>query len=214
MTEISHTRLLTRKISDFCRLRLDPVLTPQGSARTREYLLNLISRAQTPPRRPRGYDWQEIAIQCGLNENALRTARDEIERALDAIGRNANASPKRATVGDSCNAKLKRPKRGRPQPVPAKASSACRDRNVDRPAREAALERQKPGIKPRDIEEFPQPLFEERFDLPTFQTALDFQMRRHGDSYWHLHRAVVRDDESLDRSTIRHWLQGSNRRAA
>lgn len=34
-------------------------------------------------------------------------------------------------------------------------------------------------------------------------------MRRHGDSYWHLHRAVVRDDESLDRSTIRHWLQGS-----
>lgn len=34
-------------------------------------------------------------------------------------------------------------------------------------------------------------------------------MRRHGDSYWHLHRAVVRDDENLDRSTIRHWLQGS-----
>lgn len=34
-------------------------------------------------------------------------------------------------------------------------------------------------------------------------------MRRHGDSYWHLHRAVVRDDEKLDHSTIRHWLQGS-----
>jgi hypothetical protein len=34
-------------------------------------------------------------------------------------------------------------------------------------------------------------------------------MRRHGDSYWHLHRAVVRGDENLDRSTIRHWMQGS-----
>ena len=34
-------------------------------------------------------------------------------------------------------------------------------------------------------------------------------MRRHGDSYWHLHRAVVEDHETLDRSTIRHWLLGT-----
>ncbi|MET3792499.1 hypothetical protein ABID37_002716 [Aquamicrobium terrae] len=34
-------------------------------------------------------------------------------------------------------------------------------------------------------------------------------MRRHGDSYWHLHRAVVRDDENFNHSTIRHWLQES-----
>jgi hypothetical protein len=43
---------------------------------------------------------------------------------------------------------------------------------------------------------------------------LELHMRRHGDSYWHLHRAIVRDDEKLDHSTIRHWMQGSktNRR--
>lgn len=34
-------------------------------------------------------------------------------------------------------------------------------------------------------------------------------MRRHGDSYWHLYRAVVRDDETFDHSTIRLRLQGS-----
>ncbi|MER9947186.1 hypothetical protein [Mesorhizobium sp. M0047] len=209
MTENSHTRLLSRKISDFCRLRLDPVLPPQESARVREFLLQLISSAQTPPRKLRGYDWQEISFQCGLDDSAMRTAKVAIERALDAIVRNTNASPMRATVGGSRNAKTERPQRGRPQFTPTKASTASRDRNVDQPGAMAAVARQKPGIKPRDIEEFPAPLFEERFDPPTFQTALDFQMRRHGDSYWHLHRAVVRDDESFDRSTIRHWLQGS-----
>lgn len=33
--------------------------------------------------------------------------------------------------------------------------------------------------------------------------------RRFSAATWPLHRAVVRDDENLDRSTIRHWLQGS-----
>lgn len=59
------------------------------------------------------------------------------------------------------------------------------------------------------IEEFPTPLFDGWIDPTTFQEALALHMRRHGDSYWHLHRAVVRDDENLDRTTIRHWLQGS-----
>jgi hypothetical protein len=68
--------------------------------------------------------------------------------------------------------------------------------------------RQKPGAKPRVIEEFPEPLFKEWSNPSTFQEALDLHMRRHGDSYWHLHRAVVREDENLDRSTIRCWLQG------
>src|SRR5690606_20681993 len=74
---------------------------------------------------------------------------------------------------------------------------------------EPAQDRQKPGPKPRDIREFPTPLFGEWTDPPTFQEVLELHMRRHGESYWHLHRAVVRDDEKFDHTTIRHWLQGS-----
>jgi hypothetical protein len=95
---------------------------------------------------------------------------------LDAIVRNTKAAPKRATIGGPRSAEPERARRGRPQQAAE---------------REAAIDQQKLGIKPRDIEEFPEPLFEDRSDLPTFQTALDFQMRRHGDSYWHLHRAIV-----------------------
>ncbi|MDZ5696658.1 hypothetical protein [Chelativorans sp. M5D2P16] len=59
------------------------------------------------------------------------------------------------------------------------------------------------------LEEFPTPIFDDWLDPLTFREAMELHMRRHGDSYWHLYRAVVRDDEKLDHSTIRHWLQGS-----
>ncbi|WP_352631241.1 hypothetical protein [Mesorhizobium sp. M0496] len=210
MTETSHTRLLSRKISDYCRLRLDPLFHPQESARIRAFLLDLISRANTPPRKLRGYDWHEIGTLCDLDGETLRSARTAIEPALDAmIARNTKTVPKRATIAGRRNTKPQRHERERPQSPAGKAPTFNRHKKLDRSEREAAVDQQKPGIKPRAVEEFPKPLFEETFDHPSFQAALDFQMRRHGDSYWHLHRAVVRDDESLDRSTIRHWLQGS-----
>src|SRR5688572_30010854 len=99
MPDFSHTKLLARKISDFCRLRVDPALPPPESARIRAFLLTLIARSQTPPRKLRGYDWEEIAIQCGLDKDTLRTAKIAIEPALDAIVRNTKESQKRNVVG-------------------------------------------------------------------------------------------------------------------
>ncbi len=209
MTATSHTRLLSRKISDYCRIRLDPLFPPQESARIRAFLLNLICCAKTPPRKLRGYDWQEIGILCDLDDKAIRSARTVIEPALDAIARNTKTAPKPATVASHRITKSPSHARERPQPPRAKASTPSRHKKLERVERDATANRQKPGMKPRAVEEFPEPLFAEVFDHPSFKEALDFQMRRHGDSYWHLHRAVVRDDESLDRSTIRHWLQGS-----
>jgi hypothetical protein len=88
-----HTKLLARKISDFCRLRVDPVLPPQESRRIREYLLSLIARSQTPPRKLRGYDWDEISLQCDLDKEATLIARAAIEPGLDAIVRTTKSSP-------------------------------------------------------------------------------------------------------------------------
>ncbi|MEN2990985.1 hypothetical protein WG926_21925 [Tistrella sp. BH-R2-4] len=211
MPDLQHTKLLARKISDFCRLRVEPVLPPQESTRIKEFLLCLIAQSQTPPRKPRGYDWDEIALQCGLGRDALRGARAVIEPALDAIVRNTKSPTNRppAKIRTTEDSKP-RPRRGRPprQPV-EKPSAAAQIDATDRSERQPATNRRKPGIKPRAIEEFPTPLFDDWLDPPTFREALELHMRRHGDSYWHLHRAVVRDDEKLDHSTIRHWLQGS-----
>lgn len=80
---------------------------------------------------------------------------------------------------------------------------------TDESERQPTTKRREPGTKPHAIEEFPTPLFNDWLDPPTFRKALELHMRRHGDSYWHLHRAVVRDDEKFDHSTIRHWMQGS-----
>lgn len=55
MPDLSHPSLFARKISDFCRLRIDPVLPPQESARLKSFLLNLIERSAVPPRKVRGY---------------------------------------------------------------------------------------------------------------------------------------------------------------
>lgn len=210
MPETSHTKLFSRKISDFCRLRVDPVLPPQESVRIRGFLLNLIARSATPPRKLRGYDWEEIALQCRLDTKSLQIARTAIEPALDAIVRNTKNPAASPAVRPVPQVESEfRPRRGRPPKQAPATSTGNRPNTPNPPERVAAIDRQKPGTKPRKIEEFPEALFNEWLDPPTFPAALELHMRRHGDSYWHLHRAVVRDDESLDRSTIRHWLQGS-----
>ncbi|WP_421950789.1 hypothetical protein [Pelagibacterium sp.] len=211
MPDLPHTKLLARKISDFCRLRLDPAMPPQESTRIKEFLLCLITQSQTPPRKVRGYDWDEIALQCGLDRDALRGVRTVIEPALDAIVRNTKSPTKRPSAKIRTTEDSKpRPRRGRPPRQPVEKPSAASHIGVtDRSERQPATNRRKPGTKPRAIEEFPTPLFDDWLDPPTFREALELQMRRHDDSYWHLHRAVVRDDEKLDHSTIRHWLQGS-----
>ncbi|WP_420841279.1 hypothetical protein [Ensifer aridi] len=69
--------------------------------------------------------------------------------------------------------------------------------------------RAKPGVQPRPIEEFPKPLFDWTEEPDGFQQALIYHMRRHGDSYWHLHRAVVREEDAFDRKTLLSWTKGT-----
>jgi hypothetical protein len=66
----------------------------------------------------------------------------------------------------------------------------------------------KTGPRPKPIVEFPEPLFACEVEPAEFHEALDLHMRRHGDSFRHLHRAIVRDGETFDMATIRSWRSG------
>ncbi len=73
----------------------------------------------------------------------------------------------------------------------------------------ASEPRKKRGRRPRGVIEFPKPLWESWRDPSAFHEALELHMKRHGDTYWYLHRAVVKPDETLDRKTLITWVHGT-----
>ncbi|MBB6181638.1 hypothetical protein HNQ75_003626 [Rhizobium flavum] len=64
------------------------------------------------------------------------------------------------------------------------------------------------GPKPNPISDKPEPLYEANEDPSSFADALAYHMRRFGESYWQLHRAVVRIDETFDAKTLLSWIEG------
>jgi hypothetical protein len=64
-------------------------------------------------------------------------------------------------------------------------------------------------VKPKPIVEFPKPLWIIWKEPEAFKDALKLHMDRHGDTCWHLYRAVARADEDFDRRTLLTWLQGT-----
>ncbi|MER9029625.1 hypothetical protein [Mesorhizobium sp. M0674] len=211
MPEILNPELLVRKLSDFCRVRVAPVLPPHEVERVRAYMVGLITTAQRPPTRSRGYDWDVIALQCDIHHEHIRAARKAIEPGLDAISRALKNAPKRERRPAALPCKARAQLDVQPSLKPPKAKQvATQPRpSTASPYPERRQLGQKPGMKPREIEEFPTPLSSEWLDPQAFREALELHMRRHGDSYWHLHRAVVKEGETLDHSTIRHWLSGT-----
>ena len=64
------------------------------------------------------------------------------------------------------------------------------------------------GAKPAPIIEFPEPHFSDWIDPATFHEALALHMRRHGDTSWHLWKAVIEPGEILSRDTVKSWVSG------
>jgi hypothetical protein len=70
------------------------------------------------------------------------------------------------------------------------------------------IEKSKRGYPAKPVIEFPEPKFAGWIDPPDFHSAIVLQMDRHGDSIWHLHRAVAVPGECFNRTTIRDWHMG------
>lgn len=197
-------RLTPRMITDFCRLRIGPLLPPIEADRLRQYLLNLLAARELPPRPGHRPDWQQVAEATGIEVGRLVAIEDAIAPVLDALRRDLARRPRvvrekvgRATPAATSKARTKR--RPKLAIVPASPSSS-----VNCPP----TTRKPPGPRPKPIVAHPEPLFEAWQDPETFAAALKLHMQRYGDSAWQLHRAVVREDENFDRRTLTLWCQG------
>jgi len=66
-----------RKISDFCDMRLQPLLQPRSFENIKGVMIGLIVFQSRPPLRAGRVDFQEIASLCGMDEEMS----PEFERA-------------------------------------------------------------------------------------------------------------------------------------
>ncbi len=101
-----------------------------------------------------------------------------------------------------------KPRRRPPRRKATKRSSAKGRMSVQALANDAARRTKDTKPPARTIEAFPKPLWEAWEEPETFAMALGLHMRRHGDTAWHLHRAIVAREETFDRKTIVSWCSG------
>lgn len=66
----------------------------------------------------------------------------------------------------------------------------------------------KRGPKPRAVIEFPEPSSTVWADREAFHEALSMHIERHGETVWHLHKAIVGPKDRIDHRTIGTWAAG------
>jgi hypothetical protein len=76
------------------------------------------------------------------------------------------------------------------------------------PADTPEANRRRTGPRPKPVVEHPEPLFTEWTEPGTFSGSLALHMRRHGDSSWHLRKAIVHPRDRFDRRTLQTWISG------
>ena len=154
--------------------------------------LGLITFRKKPPLARNRYDWRQIAHDCGIDEALTMTLKTQLRPALDAIMRWLKEPP---VEDDALNGARLRASTlnagGRRKSVP---TAATQGHARGRVARSPSASRR--GPRPNPISDKPEPLFEANENLSSFADALAYHMRRFGESYWQLHRAVVRIDET------------------
>lgn len=108
-------------------------------------------------------------------------------------------TPKQGANRPEQRSQKRRPERGT-NPTSGKTGRVVPERKVK--------QRPSPGPTPRPLEKYPKPLFAWTADPAEFQHALKYQMERHGDTTWHLFRALFEEQESFDRTTLHSWVTG------
>ncbi|MGV1791178.1 hypothetical protein GR212_05315 [Rhizobium lusitanum] len=112
----SASDVFQRKISDFCDMRLKPLLQPRSFENIKGFMIGLVVFQSRPPLRAGRVDFQEIATLCGMDEEMSPELKRVAQPGFDAILRWLGAT--KTNTSRTMPAVSKAPLR-----VPAKAVS-------------------------------------------------------------------------------------------
>ncbi|WP_375714144.1 hypothetical protein [Rhizobium sullae] len=187
-------------------MRIAPIAPKRVLENIRPYLISLIIYRKQPPILNGRIDWMTIGQVCGIEDDLTAELKKELRLGLDAIIRWLGA-PRAAEEIRPKKLLVRSSKETRVKPTAATSSTRKPQRAAaDRSFTQSASAPR--GPQPKPISPFPEPLFEATDDPVSFQDALVYHMRRFGDSYWQLYRAVVRLNETFDSKTLLSWIQG------
>ena len=200
------SRHFQRKISEFCDVRIAPIASKRVLENIRPYLISLIIYRKSPPLLNGRVDWTRLADACGLENELTAELKKQLRPGLDAIIRWLGAPAAQEDVRSAVRrTRIAKPALRSPVPTTSSTRKPQRMRREGAPVRSASPQR---GPQAKPIQEFPEPLFEATDDPESFPHALVYHMRRFGDSYWQLYRAIVRLGETFDDKTLLSWIQG------
>ncbi len=200
------SRHFQRKISEFCKVRIAPISSKRVLENVCPYLISLIIYRKRPPILNGHLDWTAIGEACGIEADMTAELKKQLRPALDAIIRWLKAPP----VAEDAPPVRQAARASKAETV-KKTAPVSSTRKPQRAAADGVFARNtsaQRGPAPKPISPFPDPLFEATDDPASFQDALIYHMRRFGDSYWQLYRAVVRLTETFDSKTLLSWIQG------
>jgi hypothetical protein len=83
----STPEIFQRKISDFCALRLAPLLQQRTFENVRAYMIGLVQFRSNPPTRAGKIDWQAIALACDMESELTVKVKRAVQPGFDAIAR-------------------------------------------------------------------------------------------------------------------------------
>lgn len=196
---IDATTSFQKKIADFCQTRIRPIAEPDELETIQCYMLSLIAFRRAAPSRAGKWDWQAIASGAGLTPSRMGKLRRALEPGFDAIGRWLNAAGDVSTSTRASRNKQDVTAKDR-KTKKTKASSTAGTANQTRSEGTAG--------KKRFVDEYPAPLFEDSSEIVGFQEALRFQMRRHSETYWHVHEALGAANVKIESTTLLDWTTG------
>ena len=200
------SRHFQRKISQFCDLRIAPITSKRVLENIRPFLISLIIYRNSPPLGSGQLDWTAIGQTCDIEAELTVELKKRLRPRLEAIIRWLDGAP---AVEEQ---RPPKPTARSEKMAPArKATSVTSTKKPQRATADgtfASSASAPRGPAPKPIGPFPEPLFEATEDPASFQDALIYHMRRFGDTYWQLYRAVVNLNETFDNKTLLSWIQG------
>jgi len=206
---MSVEKTFARMISDYCNKVIATAFPPREAERIRHYLLGCLESRSRLPSKGKAFDWKAIATACVLEESAIMSMRPVLKPIFDALARELLRLPPLPRNDDSLDEAVEMPRKIRAEPSDLPTKTFFEEKQEAAPVRKKRRRRRKqPGPSARPIVQFPPALFDCLEEPETFHEALALQMRRHGDTCRHLHRAIIKKTDKLDERTISSWRSG------